>query len=108
MLTGTAGTGDATALNTNHIVTQRRSGEAQSTNEESDSIAQDSDTAAGQRPGPARRTAADLLALGSYLLGALFVVSPLLAHYGRRVPVSPGDRAQAEYFLGYAARVVAH
>ncbi|WP_432828904.1 hypothetical protein [Dactylosporangium sp. CA-092794] len=104
MLTGTAGPDESTAPATGRIVTQRGSGATRRTSEEPDSIAEDSDTAVGQRPG--RR--ADLLSLGSYVLGALFIISPLLAHYGRRTPVSPGDRALAEYFLGYSARIVAH
>ncbi|MEV8514864.1 hypothetical protein [Dactylosporangium sp. NPDC051484] len=104
MLTGTAGPGDATAPAGGRIVAQRGGDEVPKANEDSNSIAEDSDTAAGQRP----RRRADLLALGSYLLGALFVVSPLLAHYGHRVPIQPGDRAQSELFLGWAARAVAH
>ncbi|WP_433048743.1 hypothetical protein [Dactylosporangium sp. CS-033363] len=68
--------------------------------EESDGIAEITTNRTGRR--------ADLLALGSYLLGALFVVAPILAHYGRRMPISPGDRAQAEYFLAWSARVVSH
>ncbi|WP_432976075.1 hypothetical protein [Dactylosporangium sp. CA-233914] len=101
MLTGTADQGDMTApATTSRIVKQRRS-------EEFDKIAENTETAeapAGPRPG--RR--ADLLALGSYLLGALFIVSPLLAHYGKRMPVSPGDRALSEYFLSWAAHAVTH
>lgn len=87
------------------IVTQRGSAEAPYTSEDTDNIGGDSDVAGGQRQ-PGRR--ADLLALGSYLLGAMFVIAPLLAHFGQRLPISPGDRAQSEYFLAYAARVVSH
>ncbi|MFG2042435.1 hypothetical protein [Dactylosporangium sp. NPDC048998] len=104
MLTGTADPGDATAPATGRIVAQRRGGDAPQTSEDSNGVAENSDTAAGQRPG--RR--ADLLALGSYLLGALFVVSPLLAHYGQRMAIRPGDRALSELFLGWAARAVTH
>ncbi|MFI5912854.1 hypothetical protein [Dactylosporangium sp. NPDC051541] len=106
MLTGTADQDDTTAPATKgRIVTQRRSAE---TSEESDSIAETTETGAdGPRSaGTGRR--ADLLSLGSYLLGALFIVSPLLAHYGKRMPISPGDRAQAEYFLAWAARAISH
>ncbi|WP_433608779.1 hypothetical protein ACQP2P_36465 [Dactylosporangium sp. CA-139114] len=103
MLTGTAGsddTDDTTPPATGRLVRQR--GRApQKTSEESDSIAAITTTRTTSRR-------ADLLALGSYVLGALFVVAPILAHYGRRMPISPGDRAQAEYFLAWSARVVSH
>src|SRR3954466_15026867 len=101
MLTGTAGQDDTTApAAEGRIVAQRRSVE---TSEETGSIAEVRET---DTRGAGRR--ADLLSLGSYLLGALFVIAPLLAHYGRRVAISPGDRAQAEYFLAWSARVVSH
>src|SRR5262245_7458555 len=107
MLTGTADSGDATAPAAGRIVAQRRA-EQPLTSEDSDSIAGDSDTATGRRhgQGPGRR--ADLLSLGSYLLGALFVVSPVLAHYGYRLAPRPGDRLQFEIVLGTAAQAVAH
>ncbi|MFD0585663.1 glycosyltransferase family protein [Dactylosporangium darangshiense] len=105
MLTGTADPGDATAsATTGRLVAQRRGGDAGQTDEETDGIAGDSDSDLAARP----RRRADLLAFGSYLLGALFVISPLLADYGRRVPNKPGDRAQAEVFLAHAAYFVTH
>ncbi|GAA3451402.1 DUF2079 domain-containing protein [Dactylosporangium matsuzakiense] len=101
MLTGTADQDDTTAPATKgRIVTQRRSAETSTTE------STETGTSTAAVAGNGRR--ADLLALGSYLLGALFIVSPILAHYGRRMPVSPGDRAQAEYFLAWAARAVSH
>ncbi|MGI5243406.1 hypothetical protein [Dactylosporangium sp. CA-139066] len=51
---------------------------------------------------------ADLLACAGYLLGALLLCGRLLAHPGQRLPYTPGDRIQAEYFLAYSARVLHH
>ena len=59
----------------------------------------------GRRP---RDRPADLAAVGSYVLGALFITIRLFAHLGRRLPVSAGDRIQSEYFLSFAARVLTH
>ncbi|WP_426506116.1 hypothetical protein ACPPVO_49710 [Dactylosporangium sp. McL0621] len=101
MLTGTAGQDDTTApATTGRIVRQRDGAPARPTSEESDSIADNTTRRTSRR--------ADLLALGSFLLGALFIVAPILAHYGRRMPISPGDRAQAEYFLAWSAHAITH
>ncbi|HTJ40176.1 MAG TPA: hypothetical protein VL738_43830 [Dactylosporangium sp.] len=56
----------------------------------------------------ARGRRADMLACASYLLGALVLCGRLLAHPGLRLPYTPGDRIQAEYFLAYSARVLHH
>jgi len=55
-----------------------------------------------------KRVRADLLAIGSYLLGAVILCVRLLVHPGLRLPYTPGDRILAEYFLASSARVVAH
>src|SRR5258705_5054744 len=101
MLTGTADSGDTTAPATSgRIVAQRRGDNDARQTSEGTSIAADSKGGTGRR--------ADLLSLGSYVLGALWIIAPLLIHYGRTMPSKPGDRAQAEWFLGHAARFVTH
>jgi hypothetical protein len=50
----------------------------------------------------------DLLAFGSYVVGALFVTLRLFAHLGQRLPPQPGDRALAEWWLTLSARLVTH
>ncbi|MGI5237434.1 hypothetical protein [Dactylosporangium sp. CA-139066] len=106
MLTGTADSGDTTAPATQGRIVAQRRGEDDpaQTGKDKGSIAADSDSATGGRAG--RR--ADRLALGSYLLGGLWIIAPLLIHYGRTMPSKPGDRAQAEWFLAWAARFVTH
>jgi hypothetical protein len=60
-------------------------------------------------PAPRRRLLrADVLAVGSYLAGALLLCGRLLAHPGQRLPYTSGDRTLFEYFLAFAARVVTH
>jgi hypothetical protein len=74
-------------------------------------VATDAETAAETDAGTPARTRdvrADLLAVGSYLLGAVFLCARLLAHPGQRLPYTPGDRILAEYFLAFDARVVSH
>jgi hypothetical protein len=57
---------------------------------------------------PPRDRPADLAAVGSYVLGALFITIRLIAHLGGRLPVAAGDRIQSEYFLSFAARIITH